>query len=167
MLGEAVWGNQWMGLTVSCRYDDAAVVAIVNSGRSRMDRALHRMRCLSFFLARWGVTLVCRHILGVLNGAVDAMSRNHIPSFQWLMPEAVEEPTALPVNLLECLVHRISDWTSINWTTLFGRSCLAFFGFLRAGELTVLNESAYNPSVHLSLRDVAVDDPEYPAVLSV
>jgi len=38
--------------------DNAAVVAIVNSGRSKMDRVKHLMRCLSFFLAKWGVSLI-------------------------------------------------------------------------------------------------------------
>ncbi len=62
VLAVAVWGHLWRGVTVSCRCDNMAVVAIVNSGRSRMDWAMHLMRCLSFFLARWDVTLVCQHI---------------------------------------------------------------------------------------------------------
>ncbi len=61
-LAVAVWGHLWRGVTVSYRCDNMAVVAIVNSGRSRMDWAMHLMRCLSFFLARWDVTLVCQHI---------------------------------------------------------------------------------------------------------
>ena len=36
---------------------------------------MHLMRCLSFFLAWWDVILVCVHILGVDNGAADALSR--------------------------------------------------------------------------------------------
>ena len=52
VLGTAVWGSQWRGSTVCCMCDNTAVVAIVNSGRSRIDRAMHLMRCLSFFLAR-------------------------------------------------------------------------------------------------------------------
>ena len=59
VLGVAVWGGRWQGLSVSCRCDNAAVVSIVNSGRSKVDRAMHLMRCLSFFLARWDVSLVC------------------------------------------------------------------------------------------------------------
>ena len=58
VLGAAVWGRRWQGLSVSCRCDNAAVVAIVNSGRSKMDRVMHLMRCLSFFLTRWGVALI-------------------------------------------------------------------------------------------------------------
>ena len=37
----AVWDSGWKGLTVTCLSDNAAVIAIVNSGRSKMDRAMH------------------------------------------------------------------------------------------------------------------------------
>ncbi len=57
-------GPRWKGLTAQCRCDNAAVVAIINSGRRRMDRAMHLMRCMSFFLARWEASLVCTHIRG-------------------------------------------------------------------------------------------------------
>lgn len=36
----------------------------------------------------------------------------------------------------------------------------AFFAFLRAGEMTIPNNEAFNKSVHLSFDDVAVDDPK-------
>ncbi len=121
VLGVAVWGEMWQGMSVSCRCDNAAVVAIVNSGRSKVDRAMHLMRCLSFFLARWGVSLKCRHIPGVLNGAADALSRNALPSFQRLVPGANESPTVLPDRLLECLVLGTPDWTRVDWIGMFRR----------------------------------------------
>ena len=98
------------------------VVAIVNSGRSKMDRAMHLMRCLSFFLARWGVSSVCRHIPGVQNGAADALPRDDLPSFQRLVPQADRTPTVLPDNLLQSLVLGTPDWTRVDWIALFGRS---------------------------------------------
>ena len=52
-----------------------------------------------------------------------------------------------------------------NTPMLWAACCIAFFGFLRIGEMVVPNNSAYNPSVHLSLSDIAVDNPERPAVL--
>ena len=121
VLGTAVWGSQWRGSTVCCMCDNTAVVAIVNSGRSRMDRAMHLMRCLSFFLARWGVPLVCRHIPGVENGAADAFSMNDLCSFQRLKPEAKTEPVRLPECLLWCLVEGTPDWTRVDWIALFSR----------------------------------------------
>lgn len=122
VLGVAIWGNEWKGLTVSCFCDNAAVVAIVNSGRSKMDRAMHLMRCLSFFLARWCVSLVCRHIPGSQNGAADALSRDDLPSFQRLVPRADKEGASLPDELLQCLVFGTPDWTRVDWIALFGRS---------------------------------------------
>ncbi len=122
VLGVAIWGSEWKGLTIVCFCDNAAVVAIVNSGRSKMDRAMHLMRCLSFFLARWGVSLVCRHIPGTQNGAADALSCGVLPSFQRLVPRADREPTTLPDNLLQCLVHGTPDWTRVDWIALFGHS---------------------------------------------
>ena len=105
VLGVAVWGSRWQGLQVSCRCDNAAMVAIVNSGRIKVERAMHLMRCLSFFLARGSVSLVCRHIPGIQNGAADALSRNALLSFQQMMPGASESPTVLPDRLLKCLVQ--------------------------------------------------------------
>ena len=109
-------------MSVCCRCDNAAVVAIVNSGRSKVERAMHLMRCLSFFLARWGVSLRCRHIPGVQNGAADALLRNAFPSFQRLVPGANESATVLPDRLLECLVLGTPDWTKVDWTSMFSRS---------------------------------------------
>ena len=50
---------------------------------------------------------------------------------------------------------------------LWAACCLAFFGFLRAGELTVPSEAAFDDSVHLMRDDLAVDNPKDPAVLRV
>ncbi len=120
VLGTAVWGSAWEGCTVLCLCDNAAVVAIVNSGRSKMDRAMHLMRCLSFFLARWGI-LVCRHFPGSQNGAADALSRNALPSCQRLVPHASLVPSVIPDNLLQCLVLGMPDWTKVDWIALFDR----------------------------------------------
>ena len=70
VLGVAVWDSRWKGLTVTCRSDNTAVVAIVNSGRIKMERAMRLMWCQSF-LAKWGVSLLCRHSPGTQNGAAE------------------------------------------------------------------------------------------------
>lgn len=35
--------------------------------------------------------------------------------------------------------------------------CLAFFGFLRCGELTIPNHQPFDPAVHMSIQDITVD----------
>ncbi len=50
---------------------------------------------------------------------------------------------------------------------LWAACCLGFFCFLRAGEMTVPDHGRYDPAVHLSKGDVAVDDPEAPTMLRV
>ncbi len=39
VLATALWGRYWQGSSVTCRCDNMAVVAIVNSGRSKLERA--------------------------------------------------------------------------------------------------------------------------------
>ena len=95
ILGVAVWGWAWRGYKVTCLCDNTAVVAIVNLGRSRMDRVMHLMRSLTFFLARWGVSLSCTYLPGVENGAADALSWNNVSLFQRLVPTARKEHTVL------------------------------------------------------------------------
>ena len=50
---------------------------------------------------------------------------------------------------------------------LWAACCLAFFGFLRAGEFTVPGNTGFDASTHLSWGDLAVDNPASPGVLSV
>ncbi len=50
---------------------------------------------------------------------------------------------------------------------LWEACCLAFFGFLRAGEFTVPGDTGYDHSTHLSWGDLAVDNPVSPGLLSV
>jgi hypothetical protein len=49
------------------------------------------------------------------------------------------------------------------WAACF----LCFFGFLRAGEMTILFDSEFDLSVHLCLSDVEVDDNRQPYLLLV
>ena len=50
---------------------------------------------------------------------------------------------------------------------LWAACCLAFFRFLRAGELTVPSEATFDDSIYLMRDDLAVDNPKHPAVLMV
>ena len=69
-----LWGCYWRGKTTQCWMDSAAVVAIINSGRSKCsDRAMHLMRTLFFVIARFDIALVAVHLPGKKNKAADAL----------------------------------------------------------------------------------------------
>ena len=50
---------------------------------------------------------------------------------------------------------------------IWAACCLCFFGFLRAGEMTVPGDSEYDPQAHLSLGDIALDDNRRPSLVRV
>ena len=54
-----------------------------------------------------------------------------------------------------------------NVVMLWAACCLAYFGFMRIGELTVSSDDAYDSASHLSWGDIAVDDPAYPSSMEV
>ena len=51
--------------------------------------------------------------------------------------------------------------TKMIWTAC----CLCFFAFLWAGEMTVPSDSGYDPSVHLSINDISVDNSSHPSIM--
>ena len=50
---------------------------------------------------------------------------------------------------------------------LWAASTLCFFGFFRAGEITVPSDQLYDPNSHLGYPDIAVDNLSRPSVLRV
>ena len=45
---------------------------------------------------------------------------------------------------------------------LWAASALCFFAFLRVGEMTVPGDTAFDPAIHLSINDLAVDNSQHP-----
>ena len=48
--------------------------------------------------------------------------------------------------------------TSYDNTKMWAACCTAFFGFLRSSEMTVPSQDTYDPTIHFSIKDVAVDN---------
>lgn len=118
VMSVAMWGGQWAGETVRCRCDNAAVVAIIKSGKSKDDRVMHLMRSLFFFLAHHKVVLSAEHLPGVMNGAADALSRDNEKLFHTQVPNAQDRATYIHPDLIRALVLQRPDWTSRSWTEL-------------------------------------------------
>ena len=100
---------------VKCRCDNAAVVAIVNSGTSRCERAMHLLRSAFFFQAKYDVIAWAEHIPGVENQSAYVLSRNNHYRFLSQNPEARRQPKVIPPELVRALVLQCPDWTSQNW----------------------------------------------------
>ena len=113
-------GPSSKGGRIQCRTDNAAVVSIINSGRSKDELAMHLVRCLAFFAACFEYRVRAIHIPGRENGAADALSRNCLVQFHSQVPLAEAQPSPLPEELLDMLVHRRpEDWTSLHWSSQF------------------------------------------------
>ena len=118
VMGIAVWGRQWQGKAVLCLCDNAAVVAVINTGSSKCEQVMHLMRSLFFFTANCNIFLMAKHIPEVDNVAADALSRGKLPSFFAQELGARKAASPVPQELTEALVVQRQDWTSLNWTRL-------------------------------------------------
>ena len=118
----ALWGHRWRGKAVKCWCDNAATVAIVNSGKSKMESAMHLIRSLFFVVARFNIIVRAEHIPGVKNVAADALSRNNSTLFRTQVPSAQDAPSRIGPELMQALVTDKPDWTSVNWTDLLASS---------------------------------------------
>ena len=74
VIGAAIWGRQWAGKVILCRSDNAAVVAVINSGVSRDAKMMHLIRCLVFIAAKFNFIVTATHISGHRNNLADALS---------------------------------------------------------------------------------------------
>ena len=66
------------------------------------------------------------------------------------------------LNIRAVWKQRSADFDHI---MLWAACCICFFGFMRAGEITVPSKTAYDPSVHLNYQDVSVDNILNPTIL--
>ena len=73
--------------------------------------------------------------------------------------------TPMILRMLKRVWDHCADDTDV--LMLWAATTTCFFGFMRAGELTVPAQGTFDPSVHLSFRDVAFDEPSNPSVMEV
>ena len=119
VLAAAVWGEDWSAKNVKVWCDNSSVVDIINKGESKELDALHLMRCLSFFKAKFQFSLFAEHIAGEDNDLADALSRNNSCYFRSNYSQADLLPTPLPPQLLDLTIILKPDWTSQLWTDLW------------------------------------------------
>ena len=78
--------------------------------------------------------------------------------------------TRFPITLtllaqLQCswLTSRSGRDASMLWAA----ATMCFFSFLRAGKVVVPSDSAFNPSIHLTVKDISVDSHSSPSYITV
>ena len=81
-------------------------------------------------------------------------------------PSKVRLPIT-PSILHKLKAHWLSRSTSSDIIMLWAAATVCFFGFFRAGEITVPTLSAFDQKRHLAWGDVAIDNPESPQTLQV
>lgn len=86
--------------------------------------------------------------------------------------QRVPAPAKVRLPITPAILYRIRDlWSSRakdpDTIMLWAAASLCFFGFFRSGEITVPSVKAFDPKVHLSWGDVAVDNNTSPSALQV
>ena len=112
VLAAAVWGESWAGKSVWICSDNAAVVAVINSGSSKDHEVMHLMRSLVFISAKFNFITSATHLPRAHNQLADALSRSDASYFMSNYPQAQLTPTPIPQALIDLLMGSKPDWTS-------------------------------------------------------
>ena len=115
-----LWGKRWWRKGVRVHCDNEAVVEVLWKGYARDDHLMHLLRCVFFVTAFYEVSLKPVHISGPSNTVADAISRNNLAVFQSQVPHvAATAPTRIPPVVINLLIRKCPDWTSVPWCQLF------------------------------------------------
>ena len=80
--------------------DNESVVAIINSGHSNAPRVMDLVRFLVLISMKHNLLVRARHVPGVDNGIVDALSRFQVKRFRDLAPNADRTPCFIPPSFM-------------------------------------------------------------------
>ena len=98
--------------------------------------------------------------LPVLKRVLAGISRSRLGRGQ---PSRVRLPVT--AVLLRRIKHELERSAHPERRVLWGVCCTAFFGFFRLGELLRSSPSEFDPRLHLSWGDMAVDSPQAPTMV--
>ena len=114
VLASWVWGSSWSRYRISCLCDNAAVVAILNSGTTKDRASMHLLRSLLLAAATYNFVFCARHVAGASNGPADALSRFRFQVFKDACPDADKEPCPVDPALVHSLIPPDSPIDSIS-----------------------------------------------------
>ena len=99
IIAATCFGREWSGKVVEFIVDNEAVVEVLKATYSKDFHLMHLVRLLVFFASTYDFWFKATHIRGKLNGAADALSRNHLSLFFQQVPQADLQPVhPLPLS---------------------------------------------------------------------
>ena len=116
-----------------------------------------------------------RH-LQISHGFADPFSPGAFPRLEYVLKGIRRSPTPTPTQqrlpITPDILRRMhSVWAEVannpDTHLLWAACCVAFFGFLRSGELTAPSQDSYDPQSTLLLSDIALDTHNNPTTLAV
>ena len=113
----AIWGKSWHHKHVCFHTNNMAIVAILQNWSAKNRVAHYLLRCFYFYTAYFQFNYSVAHIPGVLNVAVDALSRDNITLFSSLVPQAT--PSQVSLTLFQLLIIQQPDWGFTHLITMF------------------------------------------------
>lgn len=84
---------------------------------------------------------------------------------EWGIPQARSRLPITPAVLRQIRASLVGGTPDVDDIMVWAAATTCFFGFFRAGELTVPTCTAFNPAVHLAWGDVACDDGQPPTMV--
>ena len=120
VIAAALWGEHWSGQHVCFHSDNTGVVSVLKSRTAETPFQMHLLRCFSLYCGIFHFTYSVMHVPGARNSAADALSRNDINLFSFLVPQTPH--SAVPQATFDLLVQSRPEWGSQSWTNLFSRS---------------------------------------------
>ena len=99
------WGHQWSGQRIVFVTDNKPITQIWAKGSTPTPNLMLLIRKLFMFAARNNFLVSFKHISGHYNSAADALSRFQVSRFRQLVPDAEDQPTAIPEAVWELGTH--------------------------------------------------------------
>ena len=97
----STWGHLWAGLRIHFHCDNLPIVQAWARQSAKHPDLMRLLRTLFLVAAQHSFTIRLSHLPGRLNSIADALSRNKVPLFFTLAPQADPQPTPTPHHLPE------------------------------------------------------------------
>ena len=95
-----IWHPHFAGKRLQLWCDNESVVAIINSGHSKVPRIMDLLRALTLISMKHNFFVRARHVPGVYNVIADALSRFQEARFREAAPKANRDPCTIPPSLM-------------------------------------------------------------------